>query len=88
MKDEEKSTFESVSAEEIARVKLEWEEEQKKKAEKSKEKEKRESKVDNGVVQQTDKDEKKEGFLKSPSSTPPTSPTHERYILHRSIFTS
>ncbi|KAI0676991.1 VPS4-associated protein 1 [Trametes maxima] len=83
-----------LSTEEIAKVKAEWEERQKKKAEKAKEKEK-----DKEKEKEKDKDDKEKsvdkesekkvpGSLSPPSSStpaPPT-PTHQRYTLHRDIF--
>jgi len=80
-----------LSAEEIAKVKEEWEERQKKK---QKEKEQTEKEKDKDK-EAKDKDEKKDD--KSKSSTPkastsptpspqPSTPTHQRYTLHRDIF--
>jgi hypothetical protein len=89
-----------LSAEEIAKVKEEWEERQKKKAEKEKEREKEKEKEKG-----KDSDQKEEGEKKSKvkedkdksTSLPgslPSSPspgpklTHERYTLHRDYFAS
>lgn len=73
----------TISAEEIAKVKAEWEEKEKKRKEKEKEKAKEKEK-------EKDSDNKageKEGS-KSPKipATPP--PAHERYTLHRDFFSS
>lgn len=73
----------AVSAEEIARVKKEWEDKQKKKRE-AEEKKKDEEKKDG--------EETKVKVIKSPPATsspaPPATPTHERYTLHRDFFAS
>jgi hypothetical protein len=85
VKDEEKNTSAIVSAEEIARVKAEWEERQKKAKEKEKEKDSG-SKDKKDTEQQPDKYKgKKED---SPKSTSSPQSTHERYILHRNFFAS
>ncbi|KAI0650152.1 VPS4-associated protein 1 [Trametes meyenii] len=80
-----------LSTEEIAKVKSEWEERQKKKAEKAKEKEKEKEKDDKekGAVDKESDSKKVPGSVSPPSSTPaaPTpTPTHQRYTLHRDIF--
>jgi phage protein D len=85
----------AISAEEIAKVKAEWEEKEKKRKEKEKEKEK-EKKEKEEKEKEKDSDNKtgdkeKEGS-KSPKipaapSTPPP-PAHERYTLHRNFFSS
>ena len=82
----------AVSADEIAKVKEEWEERQRQKKEKAKEKEKEKKddkdkgkeKEDTG--KQDDKPEKSKS-TSPPASTPsaPT-PTHEKYTLHRNMF--
>jgi cell division protein FtsN len=80
-----------VSAEEIAKVKEEWEAKQKRKAEKAKEKEKEKKEADD-KDKEKDKDKDKTTTnepapVKPPAtpSTPPT-PTHKKYTLHRDIF--
>jgi len=79
-----------LSAEEIARVKADWEERQKRKAEMAKEKE-----AENGKGNDKDggkpKDESdKDKTTKTPTSpTPaptPQQPSHEKYALHRDVF--
>ena len=90
----------AISAEEIAKVKAEWEEKEKKRKEKAKEKEEKEKakeKEEKEKEKEKEKDsdnktgdKEKEGS-KSPkipaaSSTPP--PAHERYTLHRNFFSS
>ncbi|KAI9066379.1 DUF1742-domain-containing protein [Trametes sanguinea] len=84
-----------LSPEEIAKVKAEWEERQKKKAEKAKEKEKEKEKDKDGKDSSTAEDkDKKEADKKVPgtlsptsaSPTPPATPSHQRYTLHRDIF--
>lgn len=85
----------SVSAEEIAKVKAEWEAKQKRKAEKAKEKEKEKEKKDETDDKDKDKDKKDGGSKSSKDSTPPpkpisppapSAPTHKRYTLHRDMF--
>ncbi|KAF8165059.1 VPS4-associated protein 1 [Crassisporium funariophilum] len=81
----------AVTAEEIAKVKAEWEE--KKKREKAKEKEKEDKGKETDV--KGEKEKKKEDSLSpklpgslSVSPAPSTNtPTHERYTLHRKYFT-
>ncbi|KAH9482442.1 hypothetical protein JR316_0004542 [Psilocybe cubensis] len=88
---EEKHT---ISADEIAKVKAEWEEKQKKKLEKEKEKEKEKDNKDKSEADKKDKETKKEPSKSPPmpgslSATPsPSTPkgTHERYALHRDFF--
>lgn len=89
-----------LSPEEIAKVKEEWEERQKRKQEKAKEKDKGkeeekkddEKDVDKEKAKDKDKEEKKTSSLKaspttSTPSTPATpTPTHQKYTLHRNIF--
>jgi len=84
--DEEKTSV-SISAEDIARVKLEWEERQKLKgAEKEKEKD---SGTKDNNTEQKNTDKSKKGVLPTlPSTTLPTPAAHERYILHKGIFAS
>ena len=88
----------TVSAEEIARIKAEWEEKQKKKAEKEKEaKKEKEKEGDKDKSKEADRDtsKKKEGpnsplsgsVSPSPAPATPTA-SHERYALHRGIFAS
>ena len=90
VKDETKS----ISAEEIARVKADWEEKQKKKKEekeknkeKEKEKDKDKDKEDSEKEKSKDKERKEESAPSNTSGIPST-PTHERYILHRDFFAS
>jgi len=88
-----------LSPEEIAKVKQEWEERQKQKKKKDEDKEKDKNKSQTGDV---DKDDTKEKGSESPKaspkvtgalppgptpSVPSTKPSHERYTLHRDIFT-
>lgn len=79
----------ALSAEEIAKVKKEWEEEQRKKQEAKKAKEKDKDKAD---TSQEGKGEEKKSKTSGGSSpvpliipTPPT-PSHQRYTLHRDYF--
>ncbi|PPR02484.1 hypothetical protein CVT24_002033 [Panaeolus cyanescens] len=80
----------TISAEEIAKVKAEWEEKQKKKAEKEKEKEKEKDSKDKDDKDKDSKPEKK--VVSSPpasnASSAPATPSHERYALHRDFFAS
>ncbi|KAJ2915011.1 hypothetical protein MD484_g5386, partial [Candolleomyces efflorescens] len=80
----------SVSAEEIAKIKQEWEDKQKKKQEKEKEKGKEEK--EDGKDKKSDAGSSKEAS-KSPTpapaaSTKPAAPAHERYSLHRDFYAS
>ena len=83
----------AVSAEEIAKVKAEWQEKQKKKQERekvlAKEKEKEKEKEEDSTSKQ--KEELKvpspPGSLSASQSTT-SQPTHDRYILHRDFFAS
>jgi hypothetical protein len=88
-----------VTAEEIAKVKAEWEEEQRRKKEKEKEaakaeKEKDGDKTDDkGTEKDKDKDKdkekkKKDKDLGSPVRSPAAPAVHEKYILHRDFFAS
>lgn len=81
-----------VSEEEIARVKAEWEEAQKRKKEKAKEKEKEKEKDKDKDDKDKSKGKEKE---KSPDDDPkmpgaispaPSTPTHQKYALHRDYF--
>ncbi|PSR73482.1 hypothetical protein PHLCEN_2v10774 [Hermanssonia centrifuga] len=80
-----------LSPEEIAKVKEEWEERQKKKQEKAKEQD-RGKKEGDAEAKTEDKDETKKSPppSKSPASpsgsSTPNTPTHQRYTLHRDIF--
>lgn len=86
-----------LDADEIAKVKEEWEERQRKKKEKEKEQEKakendkeKEKSEDKGKKEDTEKKEKGKSpspstTLPTPASTPPT-PSHQRYTLHRDMF--
>ncbi|KAF4574699.1 VPS4-associated protein 1 [Pleurotus pulmonarius] len=84
-----------LSAEEIAKVKEEWEERQRLKKEKAKEKEKEKEKKEEGDKDKTeasdDGKEKKSAVavqLPSPGSSTPSvsSAAHPRYTLHRDFF--
>lgn len=82
-----------LSAEEIAKVKEEYEERQRKKKEKEKEKEKEaeKNKDKEGEKKDAEKDESKSSSTTpQPSSPSPSSsistPAHQRYTLHRDIF--
>jgi len=88
---EVKETSESpaVSAEEIAKVKEEWEKKEKEKREAKKEKQKDKEKP--GETE--GKDESKGAKVKAPSTTVPNipastppKPSHQRYTLHRDYF--
>jgi hypothetical protein len=79
----------SVSAEEIAKIKQEWEDKQKKKQEKGKEDGKEK---EDGKDKKSDAGSSKEAS-KSPTpapaaSTKPAAPAHERYSLHRDFYAS
>lgn len=88
----------TISAEEIAKVKAEWEEQQKKKLEKEKaEKEKANDKGDDSKKQSNEQNEKAKHASKSPQmpgslgtspSPVPSLPKHDRYELHRDFFAS
>ena len=92
--DETASTKPAVSAEEIAKVKQEWEEKQKKKKEKEK--------ANKKEGDEKDKKDEVEGSKSTEASTSPTLPgslgasgsstpskvTHEKYALHRDFFAS
>ncbi|CAA7260250.1 unnamed protein product [Cyclocybe aegerita] len=92
IKDEAKATSAAVTAEEIAKVKAEWEERQKKKLEaeeKVKEKDKEAVKKDDTDKKEGSKAPKPPASLStSPSTQSSPTATHERYILHRDIFSS
>ncbi|KAK7060272.1 hypothetical protein VNI00_001037 [Paramarasmius palmivorus] len=81
-----------LSAEEIEKVKKEWEEKQKAKKDKEKEKEKEKTDNDKEKEEKKDDDKKsKETTPKSPPISPPSTspspgPTHQRYTLHRDFF--
>ncbi|KDQ64901.1 hypothetical protein JAAARDRAFT_118413 [Jaapia argillacea MUCL 33604] len=85
-----------LSAEEIAKVKEDWEERQKKKKEKEKEKAKAKEGDDKGDSKDKEaKDEKQDtttpkspgSFPSTPSTpTPSSTPTHQQFTLHRDIF--
>jgi hypothetical protein len=82
-----------LSAEEIARVKADWEEKQKRKAGKPKEKEAEKEKGDDKdggkPKDESTKDKTTETPPKitSPAPAPtPQQPSHEKYALHRDMF--
>ncbi|RXW25830.1 hypothetical protein EST38_g46 [Candolleomyces aberdarensis] len=80
----------SVSPEEIAKIKQEWEEKQKKKQEKEKGKEDGKEK-ENGKDKKSDAESSKEASKSptpAPAPTTPAAPTHERYSLHRDFYAS
>lgn len=85
----------SVSPEEIAKVKQEWEEKQRQ----NKSQGKKEGQVDgdekNGAHKEGEdagskadgsQDRKPPNVVTPPPETPSPRPTHERYVLHRNIF--
>ena len=73
-----------ISAEEIAKVKVEWEEKEKKWKEKEKEKDKNNDSDNKAGDKKRTKEESKPLKI---SATPPP-PAHERYTLHRDFFSS
>lgn len=81
-----------LSAEEIAKVKEEWEERQKKKKEKEKEegdkdKDKDKEKEANDKNDKSKASSPKASAVSTPSPQPSTpTPSHQRYTLHRDIF--
>ena len=78
----------AISAEEIAKVKAEWEEKEKKKEkEKEKAKEKDKEKDKDDKAGDKGKEESKSPKIPATPSTPPP-PAHERYTLHRNFFSS
>jgi len=85
-----------LSAEEIAQVKADWEEKQKRKAEKEAkekggDKGKGEGKEGGEPKEESSKDKttKPPPKVASPTPTPtPQQPLHEKYTLHRDLFTS
>jgi len=85
-----------LSAEEIAKVKEEYDERQRKKAEKEKEKEKEEKEKDKEKegenqekeVEVKSKTKDKPAALSSTGAATPPKATHERYTLHRDYFAS
>ena len=80
----------TISAEEIAKVKAEWEEKEKKRKEKDKAKEKEDKDKDKGSDNKAGdkgKEESKSPKIPATPSTPPP-PAHERYTLHRNFFSS
>lgn len=85
-----------IGADEIAKVKEEWEEKQKRKAEKEKadkekekekekDKEKKDDKKDNEKEKEGSKSPKIPGSLSPPTPQTPAA-THQRYTLHRDMF--
>ena len=82
-----------LSAEEIARVKADWEEKQKRKAETAKEKETEKGKGDDKDGGKSKDESSKDKTTKtppkvtSPAPAPtPQQPSHEKYALHRDMF--
>ncbi|KAG8883248.1 hypothetical protein FRB97_006943 [Tulasnella sp. 331] len=74
-----------VSAEEIAKIKKEYEEKQQAKKEKEKAKEKEKEKADDGKSEKATKPRAPTPIPSSPS-TPPPAPSHPKYTLHRQIY--
>lgn len=77
----------SASAEEIAKIKAEWEAKQKKKQEQA-EKEKKESEEKKDGEKKEDGDDKSKATSPKPVSPAPvasgsTTPKHDKYVLHR-----
>ncbi|KAI6034105.1 VPS4-associated protein 1 [Pisolithus microcarpus] len=87
VKDDDNDKRVGVNAEEIARVKQEWEEKQKKKREKEKGKEDSENDKERAKQPASEEfsDKKPEAAsVRQPIASP--RPLHERYVLHRRIF--
>ncbi|KIK30725.1 hypothetical protein PISMIDRAFT_26475 [Pisolithus microcarpus 441] len=87
VKDDDDDKRVGVNAEEIARVKQEWEEKQKKKREKEKGKEDGENDKERAKQPASEEflDKKPEAAsVRQPIASP--RPLHERYVLHRRIF--
>ncbi|KAI6035501.1 VPS4-associated protein 1 [Pisolithus orientalis] len=79
----------SASAEEIARVKQEWEEKQKRMREKQKQKQKEEKRKEDDKQKVPEESSTSDKKPEAPGAGQPTvspRPTHERYVLHRHIF--
>jgi len=76
----------AISAEEIAKVKAEWEEKEKKRKEKEKAKEKEKDK-DKGSDDNAGKEEESKSPKIPATPSTPQPPAHERYTLHRNFFT-
>jgi hypothetical protein len=74
-----------LSAEEIAKVKEEWEERQKQKLEKEKAKQKEKMDEKEKTGEKEKKDNVKETESRTLTPTPPL-PTHQRFTLHRDFF--
>jgi hypothetical protein len=74
----------TISAEEIAKVKAEWEEKEKKRKEKEKEEKDKEKDKDNKAGDKGKEESKSPKIPGTPSTPPP--PAHERYTLHRNFF--
>ncbi|KAG6328808.1 hypothetical protein ID866_10282 [Astraeus odoratus] len=97
---DEVDTKVGASAEEIAKIKQEWEDKQRKKREKEKEKEKEKEEREKADKEkedtkekekaadgEVDKSKKPEGSATASGQPAPSpKPTHERYVLHRDIF--
>ncbi|KAI6122761.1 VPS4-associated protein 1 [Pisolithus croceorrhizus] len=96
IKDDDNDKKVGVNAEEIARVKQEWEDKQKKKREKEKGKDDGD-KADRPAKGENDKERAQQKASEEPSDKKPEAagvgqpttspkPMHERYVLHRRIF--
>ena len=78
-----------VTAEEIAKVKAEWEEKQKKLDKKANEKEKEKTADgDEAKAKRTSSQDASTSLKPAPASTPSPAPTHQRYALHADFFAS
>jgi hypothetical protein len=88
--DESEPTKPGLSAADIAEVKAEWEERQKRQKEKEKEAQDGQDGDKKQDKAQDKKDTPSKEKVKSPATTPaatePPKPKHERYTLHRDIF--
>jgi len=92
VKDEEKSASSDVSPEEIAKVKAEWEKNQKAKKERERDKEKEDNKEKDQkgkeIGDKTRDTDKEKNSSTSATASGRSTPSHERYILHRHFFAS
>lgn len=75
----------TLSADEVAQVKADWEERQKRKSDKAKEKGEEKGEGD-GKDSGKSKDHKDKTATSSTLAPSPQQPPHERYALHRDIF--